>query len=267
MVIFITLGRILSFSVQNCICRNCNKRYTVGNVYDDKCWYIEDRSPNKHHMPVRNISNKGQLQVFHIVTRRFYKKFFQQTISLKLNLRQFSDEYIRFPSVSLANLKCPVYDTQTNILYDDWNVCVNRPQYSVTDKYSIIPSIPSNKTFCDNSCFVLKKRIKMCQIVSINTIPDYKILEQYAMKNKQKTNTFIVKYDQNSVSLNMSDYFMHVSSYNKFKEPFSCHQVDALSGKIFQLPECSTLNQTKYLCYKHNKRCTPQMCTGDQKVI
>ena len=104
--------------------------------------------------------------------------------------------------------------------------------------------------------------MKNCQLVSVNTSSDYKILEQYTFNRGLKLDDFIVKFDQESVLLNATDSFMHVSSYNKFKEPLSCHRVDISTGKIFQLPECHTVPRTKYLCYK-NESCTVQSCSWD----
>ena len=256
---------------QPCICSTCGSEQTVGELYNRKCFYIEDDTSSsriKSHLPVTNIINAQQLEIFHRVTRRFYKTFLTSQFSLRLNSTKFVNDYFRLPSVPFHKLMCPVYDIESNILYDEYNSCITRPVYSVTTSYKVVPNTFSEQQFCGKTyeCFQLKELGEPCNLFGIRTNNDYKKVEQFAMYHKNDVKGFLVKFDQESVSLNKSDYFMHVSSINKYKSPFSSHYVDVEAGKIFQVFDDKRLSDVllhdeKQLCYNDMKQmCSLQAC-------
>lgn len=256
---------------QHCVCSSCPHMSTVGEVYQDQCIYIQKyqvSDTSRSHKPVQQLADINQLHIFHNITRRFYKLFAVPRIALHLKSRSFVKDHIRLPSVPLASMRCPIYDIRTNILYDEYNSCIPRAQYSITSSYSGVKEVFHDKQLCDINyrCFRAKDIHTPCSMFSVKSYDDYKKVEQYALYNKEQLNRFLIKFDRVSVSLNQSDYFMHVSSINHYKEPFSCHYVDVKVGKIFQTTDCDSGDfptDTKKLCYNDRKQKCPLLkpCT------
>ena len=248
---------------QPCICKGCDLTKTVGEVYNRKCYFIQDnfaKFTNRHLVSVNPISNKESLQVFHNVTQRFFKKFSKNLITFNLTSRYNIANYLRLPSYPVRQLRCPVYDISTNIFYDEYNSCLKRPQYAISSEYRVVSDATYDLRSCKRNvlCYRIKNSNKECKVVTVENRGDYKLLEQYVMYHKSELDGFLIEFDQNQVQLFANDSFMHVSFYNKYKNPFSSHFVDMKSGKIFQLLDDDISKvlwheEKKKLCYKYKK--------------
>ena len=265
-LIVCTLSSVTSF--QACVFSNCLRNYTVGEVIDNKCIFLHDHITTFYLNTYILHTDKTRLfQLFHRLTRRFYKLTLKTRITLTGYFLPSLKENLRMPSFfGVSKINCPVYDISTNILYDEYNSCTKRATLAVTNTYNIVDSFENYHCSKDYDCVKVERLSKKeCNLVSIETHDEYKLIEQFAIFHKNKIRGFVIRFNQNKVHLKQSDYFIHVSSMNKYNDPFSCHYVHIEAGKIFQLNDCVNWqilfhdNPLK-LCYNNKRKCKLQSC-------
>lgn len=252
----------------SCFCSKCNPSQTVGVIGSDgRCFFIERNTPFYMYFFYKQQQvttfyrepyfNREWLDIFHILTRRYYKKFNAKFTALRLMYIKkersvIMQDLLRMPSYDVRVLQCPTYDITTNILYDRVNNCLLRIEsIFVTHQFNRTVDEPYNWYNLERPYeFELSEPVNgNCEIINVTDRDTFTALSDFLMTTNlfriqffksQERGIFVIRYDPQRINLTKDDYFMHLPSYASQIRPSGCHIIDATTGKIFHQPDCAT---------------------------
>lgn len=243
---------------QSCVCYTCKPTEAFGFVQDGVCYYVFKlltsemakswaRLISLRYAEELHPSDPNFIDVVHILSNHAYKRF--DVTDIRLNLLPDGGKthfFFRLPSIPILDILRPVYNIETNLIFDDIpNKHIESPRImrslrtiynQTTDQFIPLPSSTRNE------CFAFQYDSKPETYVEISDRLTFEGMQNLVIEQIKNDKTwvyrdglFIIKFDPTNVPIRKTDYFMHVPSHLNATDPFVHHLVIARYGKMFQI--------------------------------